>query len=509
MPIQYLYPGVYIEETQSIVHTIKGAATSITAFIGRALRGTVNEPIIVHNFGDYERLFGGLWSQSTMSFAVKYFFLNGGNQAIIVRVHKDAETAQYDLENDDDKKLSLKAVNPGSWGTKLNISVNYETKDPNNLELFNLIITDRETAALEVYLNVSVDILDSHFVGYILEASQLIHVMKDGTGKYIVPDKRPSEKEYTIEVKDIDGTTLTSYEITTDANLETNKQGLYALEKVDIFNILCIPPYLDNGNVDDKVITDAAIYCEKRRAFYIIDPKPKADWADKATALKAINAVTFPTRSKNAAIYFPRVMITNPLHENLLEEFAPCGLIAGLFARTDSMWGVWKAPAGLEATLNGALKLTISLTDTEVNILDPFGMNCLRAIPSAGNVVMGARTLERNIPSEWEYIPIRRLALFIEESLYRSTQWVVFEPNDEPLWAQIRLNVGAFMHDLFRDGAFQGRTPEEAYFVKCDKETTTQYDIDFGVVNFLVGFAPLKPAEFVVINIRQQGIKIE
>jgi phage tail sheath protein FI len=133
------------------------------------------------------------------------------------------------------------------------------------------------------------------------------------------------------------------------------------------------------------------------------------------------------------------------------------------------------------------------------------GINCLRTLPVYGNVVWGSRTLhgQNDRGSEWKYVPVRRMALFLEESLYRGTQWVVFEPNDEPLWAQIRLNIGAFLQGLFRQGAFQGRTPREAYFVKCDRETTTQADINLGIVNILIGFAPLKPAEFVVIKIQQ------
>jgi phage tail sheath protein FI len=159
----------------------------------------------------------------------------------------------------------------------------------------------------------------------------------------------------------------------------------------------------------------------------------------------------------------------------------------------------------------GVPKLSVPLTDNENGELNPLGINCLRALPAAGRVVWGSRTREGDdrLASEWKYIPVRRTALFIEESLYRGIQWVVFEPNDEPLWAQIRLNVGAFMNSLFRQGAFQGSTPREAYFVKCDKETTTQDDINRGIVNIVVGFAPLKPAEFVVLKIQQIAGQIQ
>jgi uncharacterized protein len=217
------------------------------------------------------------------------------------------------------------------------------------------------------------------------------------------------------------------------------------------------------------------------------------------------------TNSKNSALFFPRLKQPNPLRDNQLEDFVPCGAVAGIFARTDNTRGVWKAPAGLDATLVGVPQLSVPLTDAENGELNPLGINCLRAMPAAGRVVWGSRTLQGDdrLASEWKYIPVRRTALFIEESLYRGTQWVVFEPNDEPLWAQIRLNLGAFMQNLFRQGAFQGKTPQEAYFVKCDKETTTQTDINLGIVNIVVGFAPLKPAEFVVIKLQQIAGQIQ
>ena len=240
---------------------------------------------------------------------------------------------------------------------------------------------------------------------------------------------------------------------------------------------------------------------------------PPGSWTNKNTAGMNSSATTgvIGSTSRNAAIFFPRLRQPNPLRDNQLEEFVPCGAVAGVFARTDAQRGVWKAPAGLEADLVGVPALSVSLTDAENGELNPLGFNCLRAFPVIGRVVWGARTLDGadRLASEWKYIPVRRTALFIEESLYRGTQWVVFEPNDEPLWAQIRLNVGAFMQNLFRQGAFQGNTPREAYFVKCDKETTTQNDINLGIVNILVGFAPLKPAEFVIIKIQQMAGQIE
>lgn len=197
--------------------------------------------------------------------------------------------------------------------------------------------------------------------------------------------------------------------------------------------------------------------------------------------------------------------------ENRLSEFVPCGAVAGVMARTDQARGVWKSPAGIEASLVGVSEFTFKMTDQENGTLNQLGVNCLRNFPVYGNVVWGSRTLAGadQLASEWKYLAVRRITLFIEESLFRGTQWVVFEPNDEPLWAEIRLNVGAFMQTLFRQGAFQGRSPRESYFVRCGSDTTTQNDINRGVVNIEVGFAPLKPAEFVIIKIQQMAGNID
>ncbi len=291
------------------------------------------------------------------------------------------------------------------------------------------------------------------------------------------------------------------------------KTGMYALEDVDLFNILCIPRMgdLDGTNMVSTnlqtVVAEAEAYCLERRAFLIVDIPPHVnemqdalDWLDQN-----------PIRHRNAAVYFPRPRIPDILNNNRQRSVGASGTIAGLYARIDGTRGVWKAPAGTEAVLNGVPQLDALLTDAENGALNPMGINCLRTFDVYGNVCWGARTLDGADvqASEWKYIPIRRLALYIEESLYRGTKWVVFEPNDEPLWAQIRLNVGAFMHNLFRKGAFQGSTSREAYFVKCDAETTTQADRNLGIVNILVGFAPLKPAEFVIIQIQQIAGEIE
>jgi phage tail sheath protein FI len=270
-----------------------------------------------------------------------------------------------------------------------------------------------------------------------------------------------------------------------------------------VFNILCLPAASKLGDAErDDVIATASEFCRRKRAFYIIDPPPGTDTLDEINNWMRDHGDKL--RNKNAAVYFPRVLIADPLSESRPRDVGASGTMAGVYARTDTERGVWKAPAGTDARLNG-VSLPIKLGDAENGGLNPRAINALRTFPVYGNVAWGARTLDGadQQASEWKYIPVRRTALYIEESLYQGIQWAVFEGNDETLWSQLRLNVGAFMHDLFRQGAFQGTTPREAYFVKCDAETTTQSDIDRGIVNVLVGFAPLKPAEFVVVRIQQ------
>jgi len=291
--------------------------------------------------------------------------------------------------------------------------------------------------------------------------------------------------------------------------VRANKTGLFALEDVDIFNILCIPRAADLTAPEPfNVYSAAEAYCLERRAFLIVDIPPNIDTVQEMKDFLDGNA---GLRSRNAATYFPRLRIADPLNQFRLRDFAPSGTMAGLYARTDNDRGVWKAPAGIDTGLRNVNELRYVLTDPENGTLNPLGINCLRTFPIIGTISWGARTLDGADvqASEWKYLPVRRFALFLEESLYRGTKFAVFEPNDEPLWAQIRLNLGAFMQTLFRQGAFQGQTPREAYFVKCDKDTTTQNDINLGIVNILVGFAPLKPAEFVIIKISQIAGQIQ
>ncbi|MDN0075099.1 phage tail sheath subtilisin-like domain-containing protein [Crenobacter sp. SG2303] len=517
MPSALSYPGVYIEEISSGVRTITGVATSITAFIGATLRGPLDTPVRVQSFAEFERNFGSLWRNSPLSYAVNQFFQNGGSDALIVRVANGGKPATGAADT-----LQLVAASLGEWGAKLRVRVDLNTRPevPKDSEqLFNLTVRDADTGAVERFLNVSVLPAHPRFVGQVLEQeSNLVRLVAPA------PAARPAATSdatkddplipgfFAFNSDGDNGATITDAQVSAPA-LTLAKSGIWALEKVDLFNLLCIPPFSFDTDIGAQTRTAAAEYCGTRRALYIADPllawNAPSDITDQS---KGPDGLSWGLdRNKNVALYFPRLRCPDPLQEGRLAEFAPCGAVAGLYARTDSQRGVWKAPAGIEATLSGVSELTVKLTDGENGQLNPLGVNCLRAFSVIGRVVWGARTLRGadSLQDEWKYVPVRRLALFIEESLFRGTQWVVFEPNDEPLWAQIRLNLGAFMQNLFRQGAFQGRSPREAYFVKCDRETTTQNDINQGIVNIVVGFAPLKPAEFVVIKLQQMAGQIE
>lgn len=507
MPISPTYPGVYIEEMPSGVRTIAGVSTSVTAFIGRTRRGPADKAVLIHNYGDYERMFGPLWAQSSVSYAVQQYFLNGGVDAVIVRVHNGATAATLQLSN-----LTLQAANEGTWGRSLRAAVDHDTRDGDDNQLFNLTVEDSDSGAREVFMNLSVDPGSVRFVTNVLRDESTL-VRASGAVAAVSPTDTDSDNPVAADpASGSDGTAVTDTQIQGSAS--DPKRGLYALDAADIFNLLCIPPYhydpaVANPDPSSIAWNEAIAYCKKRRAMLVVDPPMSWDTKDEA---KNVDAALFGvTRHENAVLYFPRIRVRDPLQENRVGTFAPCGAVAGVMARTDGQRGIWKAPAGIEATLIGVVDVSVALTDEENGELNPLGVNCLRSLPVVGRVVWGSRTLRGadRLADQWKYLPIRRLALYIEESLYRGTQWAVFEPNDEPLWAQVRLNLGAFMHGLFRQGAFQGSTPRDAYFVKCDAETTTQTDRNLGIVNVVVGFAPLKPAEFVIIKIQQMAGKIE
>ena len=517
MPVPLSYPGVYIEEVPSGVRTITGVATSIAAFLGRAPRGPVNEPVAINSFADFQRAFGGLSPTEPLGYAIRDFYRNGGSRALVVRLYQSPDatdgTAKLLVDN-----LKLEAASPGAWGDSLAVTVDTDgiTADVAARfglaagDLFNLTIEDTATnGPREVIRNLSVKESARRVDRALALESNLVRLQRkpDGTPDLPSPADIPAAGS-----SDTGGGGLESASPLPSAAIigdDAGRTGMNALQKADLFNLMCIPPDVRGGDTPNAVYQAALTFCRDHRAMLIVDP-PAAWSANPQTAVASAKAGLAGLglngdAARNAALYFPRLIESDPLREDQPDVFVPCGVIAGVMARTDATRGVWKAPAGIDAGMNGVDGLDVNLNDLENGDLNQIGINVLRAFPIVGRVVWGARTMRGadQLADEYKYVPVRRMALYIEESLFRGTKWVVFEPNDEPLWAQIRLNIGAFMHDLFRQGAFQGQTPRDAYLVKCDRETTTQYDIDRGIVNILVGFAPLKPAEFVVIHIQQ------
>ena len=495
MPQTLTYPGVYIEEVPSGVRSIAGVATSIAAFVGWSARGDTNRATLVQSWQDYERAFGGLDSRSLLGYSVLHFFNNGGQQAYVVRlVANDAAAASVVLDSAAPAAvLTVTARNPGDWAKEYGVTARLAAGGPRFGLTVSRMPASGPPVVEEVFEDLSMDPADRRFVENVLEAESALVRVALVPGATTPPAAGVPKK--LAGPPGLDGTVLQP--ATPAFKLALTPTGVGLLDRVDLFNLLCVP-----GETVPTTVQLLQKFARDHRAFLITDADPVATFTTLTTppapAITGDDAI-------NAAYYFPWVLAPDPLRENRLREFPPCGFVAGLYAKTDANRGVWKAPAGVDATLTGVGGLKHVLTDLENGQLNIRGFNCLRSFAVYGTVVWGARTLRGNneLGSEWKYIPIRRLALFIEETLYRGTKWVVFEPNDEPLWAQIRLNVGAFMNGLFRQGAFQGRTPRDAYFVKCDATTTTQADRNLGIVNVLVGFAPLKPAEFVVIRIQQ------
>ncbi len=288
--------------------------------------------------------------------------------------------------------------------------------------------------------------------------------------------------------------------------------GLFALAQVDIFNLLCLPdaaratagdPGTLDATVDPTAIYSAALaFCEQRRAFLLVDPPPEVNNVPTASAWISTG---LGVNGPNGAAFFPRLIAPDAAIGGAQREFAPSGIVAGIYATSDSERGVWKAPAGLQVPLKGVQALAHLLDDAGNSELNSLGLNCFRSFPGKPLLLWGARTLAGADAeaSEWKFVSVRRTALFVAESISRGTQWITFEVNGEPLWAQVRLNVEAFLHQLFRQGAFQGLTPAQAFFVRCGPDTMTPEEVSAGIVNIEIGFAPLRPAEFLILRLQQ------
>ena len=495
MAVQLTAPGVYVQEVSSGVRVITGVATSVTAFLGPCRQGETSltsAPTRIASWAEFERSCGGLSLESDLSYAVRQFFLNGGGVALIVRVvHVDpddpaasAAAARLTFSGG----LVLEARSPGTWANQLSATVSLGgTLDPVESDGFHLIINDGDEP-VETFPFLSVTSMSNRYVTSVLESqSRLVRVAAG------ISFTRPPAGPQASRTEGRDGGDVTPDDVIAAAA---------RLDLADTVNLVLVPPFAAGGvSVAPRVYEALLPICERLRAMLLVDPPDS--WVDYEAASEKTDVTGL--QSPNVVMVHPRVQASDPLRDGALRKFAPSGFLAGVIARTDAERGVWKAPAGVDARLRGVSALTESLTDDRIGVLNRQGVNALAPRPVVGPVVWGSRTSHGadTRASEWKYVPVRRTALYIEESLRRGLQWVVFEPNDEPLWAQIRLAVGTFMQRLFEAGAFQGTTPRSAYLVQCDATTTTQADIDRGIVNIVVGFAPLKPAEFVILKFQQ------
>jgi hypothetical protein len=557
--MELLHPGVYVREVPSTVFPIEGVSTSTAAFIGIADKGpvpghilptgTMAQPVLVTSVTDYSRQFGSFRTDSFLTYAVHAFFQNGGQHLYIVRIYPGPSGTVISGPSSlfpgiagtaigsGGSGFNVLAANEGAWGNNIWVQI-VPSSDGDAVNNFKLLVmyglTQKEAQGnvVESYDSLtfqnSPSLLPgatspgSYAVTAINSRSEYIAITNDFTASpapMATPVNLAGGSDATLPVAaDFIGAPAVD-------NTHTGT-GLYALDKITDVNIIAIP-----GQGDPFTVNSGMEYCKNERplqdCFFIGDVGSVADGSGvtqvplarmNSTAPSVVtiaDARNYATTGFNGtvldksagdygAIYFPWVYAPDPIGSgrNPTILLPLSGFVAGIYARTDGSRGVFKAPAGTEAGLAGVLAPYREISDTEQDSLNPVMVNAIRTVPNSGLVVWGARTIGSD--ASWRYVPVRRIAIFLRVSIYYGIQWAVFEPNDEPLWAELRLNIRAFMLTQFRAGAFQGSTPNDAFFVKCDSGTTTQQDIDNGVVNILVGFAPLKPAEFVVLQLSQK-----
>ncbi len=545
MPTTPTYPGVYIQELPSSSHTITPAPTSIAAFVGythplktglpwtapvsaQSSADPKTAPAVqLFSFADYQANFGGFfdspWLPDYVGNAVYQFFLNGGSTCYVVGLTDPGyEAATATIASTPPITLTaLQPVGTASAGTPMSLNISNVSADGTTADLVISYGTMVETYRKVPIDNLSTAAATASTPAGALAGSGLVTIQPLAASSPPSSPKYPSAGSPPSAATSISFSYPSSlpaqYSLTNPKSILTSATALqdigavltdsYPLDKVPIFNLLVIP-----GITDPGVLAEGVAYSERKRAFYIMDSPSHWDVDTPSTGgsvnspVDGLSLVPVPT-STNAAIYYPWLITTDPVTGAKIDS-PPSGFVAGIYATEDASYGVWKSPAGLETTLNGTLGVvpTGVMTDNQQGVLNGNAINCLRVFPPLTPVVYGARTLAHNNPAQrdqWGYIAVRRMALFLEQSLYNNLTWAVFKPNDTPLWHAITQEVSAFMLSLFRQGAFAGTKPSEAFLVVCDNTTTTPSDVDNGVVNVLVGFAPLKPAEFVIVQIAQ------
>jgi uncharacterized protein len=501
---QYLHPGVYIEEIERGPRPIEGVPTSIPAFLGETERGPVT-PRLVTSYRDYQRWFGDVFDRDKfVPYTVNGFFENGGVQAYVARLVSSKATSAEAAAGD----FTIRASGPGKWSNGVVVTVSDSTTTdsdnkpigfriqlayssnpdakgaPDLPEDFDDLVTDERSPDFYGKRFPFID-EDKSLVNQGPESSALaILVRKKGTAA----DPKLKNGQYTLTGGDDAGEIADADYSGAPVPGGRGIQGLEALK---------LDPYRDVSLVYAPAIPEATAklivtHCENERfRFAIFD-------SQKSAQVGALNPRNQITDSTYAAFYYPWIFVSDP-RTGARKMIPPGGHVLGVYARTDSDRGVFKAPAN--EILRGALDLEADLNDGDQNTLNPLGVNVTRSFPGRGIRVWGARTITSN--SLWKYVSVRRLFIFLERSIYEGTQWVVFEPNDDRLWARVIDTIRLFLRTQWRLGALLGRTEQEAFHITCDRTTMTQDDILNGRLICEIGIAPVRPAEFVVFRIFQ------
>lgn len=531
---EYLAPGVYLEEFEIGAKPIEGVSTSTLGILGKTERGPV-VPKLVTNFEDYRRAFGGYLTDSFLPNALEGFFMNGGKRCFVGRiVNKTAMNASLTIggsgaapapkpkaegaknagKDSGTGQFSLSAIGPGQWGNNIAIKIEDAGLTDRNPDLFKMKIiywkekpekpekvvdptivenekdpAYRVPSRIEIYDNLSPDITSGDsYIKKIQGVSVLVDIVGLGDG-------RPKNMDFTfltggadyVEDAKSKETTITTADFEGNPNAEPGKEtGLKGFEQVDDISIVLAPNENDYQGLTGKLVA----HCENMKDRFAILQSKQTD--------QAPGKLMPPLDSKCAAFYYPWIYVMDPLsHSKKLVP--PGGHMAGVYARSDTERGVHKAPAN--EVVRGALELQFPIGKGIQDVLNPRGVNCIRAFPGRGIRVWGARTVSSD--PIWKYVNVRRLFLYIGESIEEGTQWVVFEPSSEQLWARVKQTVTQFLIGVWKAGALMGVTEAEAFFVRCDRSTMTQDDIDNGRLVCVIGIAPVKPAEFVILRIAQ------
>ena len=479
-------------------HAIARLPVATAAFVGRALRGPVNQPLLVTSFPEFQQHFGGLWQPSTLSYAVEQFFENGGLRAYIVRVANGARPPSVTLAAGSGV-LRLGGRNPGSR-EYLRASVDYDGIADNEPDLFNLVVQRVRSAgselvqAQEIFRRVSIARASPRWVTSVLAESKLARVIGE------TPSQRPDRSSGGAAGSPIgyahcnpdgdDGGPITDYDVIGSASEHT---GLFALSAAEDFNFLCVPPLAREQDVGWSTLLVAARFCRERHAMLMVDPP--MSWVSPRTALEALRS--WPFRSDNAVMYYPRVQAFDRLRGRV-ETFASCGAAAGMIARSDEIWPVWAAAETEDAILRPGLRPAVPVSDAERARLMQAGINVLASVRSSYRTGVSPRTLAGGGGglSDWRYLSARRLALFVASSVERGTRWTLLEPNTPRTWDRVRSQVEVFLGSLAQGGAFTGTTCEDRYFVICDERVNRAETVAAGKLNLLYGFATSKPGEF-------------